>query len=97
VPPGRAGSHPPPNPVNQLPLAPLGRTTCPFRLGQHRPENRLQHRPLRVSQVEPPRRRYAGHEVSVLMVVLVDEPSTGDLTRSGSPTRRPPPDHPSHL
>src|SRR5439155_24045573 len=32
--------------------------------------------------------RYPGHEVSVLMDVLVDNPSTGDLATYRSPTRR---------
>jgi hypothetical protein len=36
----------------------------------------------------PPRHRYSGHEVSVLMVFFVDEPSTGDLATYRSPTRR---------
>ena len=45
-------------------------------------------RPLRVGQVSPPCHRYGGHEVSVLMVVLVDEPSTGDLAVYRSPTRQ---------
>jgi hypothetical protein len=60
VPPRRPGAHPPPDPINNLPSGPPGRTTPTRRRGQHR----LQYRPLRVSQIVPPRCRYAGHEVS---------------------------------
>src|SRR5439155_4841853 len=84
VTPGRPGPYPPPDPIDQLPLAPLRRPTRLLTLGQQR----LQHRPLPVGQVEPPRHRYPGHEVSVLMDVLVDNPSTGDLATYRSPTRR---------
>src|SRR5690606_27563192 len=82
IPPRRPSAHPPPDPVNELPLTPLRRPTRLPTPGQQR----LQHRPLRVAQVEPPRHRYPGHEVSVLMAVLVDEPSTGDLATCRSPT-----------
>src|SRR2546421_2560428 len=84
VTPRRPGRYPPPDPIDQLPLAPLRRPTRLLTLGQQR----LQHRPLPVGQVEPPRHRYPGHEVSVLMAVLVDNPSTGDLATYRSPTRR---------
>src|SRR5690606_31874628 len=82
IPPRRPSAHPPPDPVNELPLTPLRRPTRLPTPGQQR----LQHRPLRVAQVEPPRHRYSGHELSVLMAVLVDEPSTGDLATCRSPT-----------
>src|SRR5207248_9626162 len=55
VPPRRPGPYPPPDPVNQLPLAPLRRPTPLLALRQQR----FQHRPLPVGQVEPPRHRYA--------------------------------------
>ena len=41
-----------------------------------------------VSQVEPPRHRYGGHEVSGFWFFLVDEPSTGDLNHCRSTTCR---------
>src|SRR5439155_25900421 len=73
-----------PDPIDQLPLAPLRRPTRLLTLRQQR----LQHRPLPVGQVEPPRHRYPGHEVSMQKDVLVDNPSTGDLATYRSPTRR---------
>ena len=50
VTPGRAHPHPPAHPVNQLPLGPQRRPTRSLRGGQQR----LQHRPLRVRQVNRP-------------------------------------------
>src|SRR5690606_25861745 len=74
IPPRGTHPQPPPDPIDELPPAPLRRPAL-ARSGQQR----LQHRPLHVGQVEPPRHRYAGHEVSGLGFFLVDEPSTGDL------------------
>jgi hypothetical protein len=84
VPPRRPDPHPPPDPVNELPLTPFRR---PAWLAPTR-QQRLQLRPLPVGQVEPPRHRYAGHEVSGVKVFLVEEPSTGDLAVYRSTTRR---------
>jgi hypothetical protein len=68
---GALHPHPPAHPVNQLPLGPQRRPTRSLRGGQQR----LQHRPLRVRQVEPPRHRCGVHEVSSgLRFFLVDEP-----------------------
>src|ERR1035441_1917346 len=60
VPPRTTHPGPPPDPVGELPLTPLQRSTPPTTGRQQR----LQHRPLPIGQVEPPRRRYRGHEVS---------------------------------
>jgi hypothetical protein len=63
VPPRRAGPDPPPDPVDQLPPAPLRRTATAARPLARR-QQRLQHRPLPVAQVASPRHRYGVHEVS---------------------------------
>lgn len=86
--PGRASTHPPPDPVDKLPSAPPRRATWPLPDRQQR----FQYRPLRVSQVKPPRHHYAGHEVSGVLIVLVDDRSTGDLTYliNDTPTQPPP-------
>ena len=47
VPPRRAGPHPPPDPVNELPLRPL-RRAARLRPGR---QHRLQHRPLLIGQI----------------------------------------------
>jgi hypothetical protein len=60
VPPWRTDTYPPSDAVDQLSLAPLGWTTGLLTDGQQR----VQQCPLRVGQVGPARRRYAGHEVS---------------------------------
>jgi len=67
IPPGRTGPHLPPDPVDELALRPLRRAAC-LRAGW---QQRLQHRPLRIRQVRPPRHRYGSHS------------STGDLTHPG--------------
>jgi hypothetical protein len=53
VPPWRAGPGPPPDPVHELPFRPFRR--APRLLAAR--QVRLQHRPLRVTQVRPPRHR----------------------------------------
>lgn len=86
VSPRRACSHSPANPIDELPFGPLrwAAQLLPNR------QQRFQHRPLRVGQVEPPRHRYGGHEVSGVLIVLVDDRSTGDLDYliNDTPTRR---------
>jgi len=71
----------PVDPIDQLPFAPRGRSTRPLLDGQQR----LQDRPPRVGQVEPPGHRWSGHEVSPVQGgVLGKTPSTGDLTAFGA-------------
>lgn len=84
VPPRSTNPDTPPHPVDQPAFIPQRRSPRPLA----RRQQRFQRCPLRVGEVEPCRHRYPVHEVSVLMVVLVDEPSTGDLTYFRSPTRR---------
>jgi hypothetical protein len=60
VAPGRPDPDPPADPVDQLSLGPLRWTARLLPDGQQR----LKDHPLRVGQVGPARRRYAGHEVS---------------------------------
>jgi len=70
-----ASTHLPADPIDELPSGPRRRAA---RLLPDQQE-RLQHRPLRVGQIEPPRHHHAGHEVSGVLIVLVDDRSTGDL------------------
>src|SRR5256886_3494606 len=51
IPPRRTDPHPPPDPIDELPLAPLRRPTRLLRLGKQR----FQPRPRSVGQVQPPR------------------------------------------
>lgn len=53
VPPRRTDPHPPADAIDQPASGPFRRTTWPLRPRQQR----LQHRPLRVTQIEPPRHR----------------------------------------
>jgi hypothetical protein len=58
--PRRTSPYPPPDPVDQLPLAPLRWPARLLALGQQR----LQHRPLLVGQVRPCGHGYGVHEIS---------------------------------
>jgi hypothetical protein len=85
VPPRRPGPHPPADPVDDLPFSPPGRTT-PHR---RRRQRGRQHRPLRVGEIVPPRRRDAGHEVSGRYAGLLGRyPIYGDLSSYRSPPCR---------
>lgn len=86
VPPRGTDTCSPADPVDQLSSGP------PRRAARFDPDwqERFQHRPLRVGQIEPPRHSYAGHEVSGVQVFLVVDRSTGDLTHSINDTPIPP-------
>jgi hypothetical protein len=85
VPPRRPGPDPPPDPVYELPSRPL--RWPPWLLSAR--QQRLQHRPLRIGQVEPPRHRYPGHEVSCRWSSwsLTHGPETSPVPRCDTRTR----------
>jgi hypothetical protein len=83
IPPRHSRPSAPADSINQLPLRPRRRPARLLPPGQQR----LQHGPLRVTEVRAATDRYGRHEVSGAMVFLVVDSSTGDLRTFRAATR----------
>lgn len=86
VPPWRSYPCSPTDPVDELPFHPFRWAPGPL-TNRHQ---RLDRRPLIIGEIRTPRCRYAGHEVSGIRFVLVNEPYTGDLAHLPATTRENP-------